>query len=300
MHKGGGVVDRGILAPMMPDREDAQRILETAFQTSGWIVQTPAVGNHAAFIAARGEERVFLKFGVNAPVLRRLADLRLTPAVLSSGEANGRTYAIQRYVDGVHPEPVWFAAHLPVLARSIRRYHTDEALSGLLRPTEPPSYHDHITTSLASLHIGLAAAKTTPLRESTVREGFARLTQQAHNLQPTPLVPVHPDPNNTNILLTGDGFSLLDWDEITLSDPVRDMGLLLWWYVPHAIWPELFTAYGMRMHADIQRKIYWWSAFTSLGVAIWLDTHTENARAVDAFLLDFNAAVHGQSNPHAH
>jgi len=284
---------------MTPDMQEALHILERDLHEASWDIRKPNAGNHDAFVASHGEYNVFLKFDVNAAVLNRLAALNITPAVLGSGNANDRSYAIQEYVEGSHPDREWFSQHLPDLARFIKTYHTDEELRGLLLPPEPTSYTDHIQQSVDRLKRGMHRAHTAPLRSTQAIEGFHRLANQAGTLPHTPLVPTHADPNNKNFLLVGNRFYLLDWDESSLSDPLRDTGLLLWWYVPQERWSEFFTAYGTEMNDAIRNKVYWWSAFASLGVAQWLDEHTQNESGVHEFLHDFYAASNRQENPHA-
>ncbi len=38
---------------------------------------------------------------------------------------------------------------------------------------------------------------------------------------------------------------MVDWDDIRLSDPMQDIGLLLWWYVAREYWPAFFQNYGL-------------------------------------------------------
>jgi len=277
---------------------EARNTLERDLHETGWDIRKPDAGNHDAFVAKHGEYNVFLKYDVNASVLDRLAALDVTPAVLGSGAVHGRSYVIQEYVEGSHPEREWFSQNLPDLARFIKTYHTDEELRGLLLPPEPTSYTDHIQQSVDRLKRGMHRAHTAPLRSTQAIEGFHRLANQAGTLQHTPLVPTHADPNNKNFLLVGNCFYLLDWDESSLSDPLRDTGLLLWWYVPRERWSEFFAAYSMETDQATLDKVYWWSAFTSLGVAQWYDEHTQNEVSIHEFLHDFYAALSQQGNPH--
>src|SRR5947209_3642951 len=107
-------------------------------------------------------------------------------------------------------------------------------------------------------------ARTLTLRTRHVRDAIHRLVQQAYQLQRATLVPTYADPNNTNFLVVRDRFYLLVWDGLSLSDPLRDIGLIVWWYVPRGKWSEFFTAYGMAMDDALLHKVYWWSAYTSL------------------------------------
>ncbi len=122
------------------------------------------------------------------------------------------------------------------------------------------------------------------------------LKAQAQSLQPVKLVPVHPDPNTKNMLLVGNVLHTVDWDDIILSDPMRDAGQLLWWYVARKQWDEFFAAYSLPLDGALMRRIYWWAARTSFAIALW---HVEHSHDCMPFLKDFVAAIHGEGNPHA-
>lgn len=277
--------------------QEAQQILEREFHRSGWTIERPATGNKDAVVAMHGDRRVFLKFDVDGTALSRLAALGITPALIASGSAHGRTYVIQEYVAGSHPDRAWFSRHLPNLAQFIRRYQSDDALTQLLVPP-PLSYDDYIRQQIARLQRGMNEAQTQALHTRQARETFHQLVQQARFLEPAPLVPTHADPNAKNFLLVQDDFYLVDWDDISLSDPLRDIGPLLWWYVPRERWPEFFAAYGMATASALLHKVYWWSAWKSLSVAQWFDTHTQDAAGIAAFLADCDAALNHRDNPH--
>ncbi|MEO8970581.1 MAG: hypothetical protein ABI406_03155 [Ktedonobacteraceae bacterium] len=89
---------------------------------------------------------------------------------------------------------------------------------------------------------------------------------------------------------------MVDWDEIELSDPMRDAGQLLWWYGARQQWNEFFAAYGLQLNEALIERIHWWAARTSFAIALW---HVEHAYNCTSFLMDFVAAIHGESNPHA-
>jgi hypothetical protein len=92
---------------------------------------------------------------------------------------------------------------------------------------------------------------------------------------------------------------MLDWEEIALSDPMRDVGLFLWWYVPPHKWREFFEVYDHTAPEPgdpTHDGIYWWAARRSLEVALWLDRH-DHKSAAQVFLTDFIAAAHRSGNP---
>jgi aminoglycoside phosphotransferase (APT) family kinase protein len=283
---------------MTPSERQALQILESEIHRATWDIKRPRTGNHDAFIATHGTRQVFLKFDVDAAALNRLAELHVAPALLGSGVVNNRSYIIQEYIGGGSPDRAWFPEHIPDLARFIKRYHADAELTRLLASAAPISYADHVRRKVARLARGMQRAQTAPLRTSQAAAAFRELAQQAKWLSSAALVPTHADPNHTNFLIVRDHFCLIDWDDISLSDPLRDIGLLLWWYMSHEQWPEFFSIYGVAIDDALLHNVYWWSAYASLSVAQWFDTHRQDEARVETFLLDFYAALNRQENPH--
>jgi hypothetical protein len=89
---------------------------------------------------------------------------------------------------------------------------------------------------------------------------------------------------------------MVDWDDLQLSDPMRDIGLLLWWYVSPKQWPIFFQSYGLILDEYLIDNIFWWAASSSFAVALW---HAEHTKDCSAFLQDFTEAIKKESNPHA-
>ncbi len=91
----------------------------------------------------------------------------------------------------------------------------------------------------------------------------------------------------------------MDWDGITLSDPLRDIGLILWWFVPPERWEAMFRRFWLPDAASAAAidRIFWWAAVTSLRVALWIDRHAPAAAAIHSFLEDFHEAAARRPNP---
>jgi aminoglycoside phosphotransferase (APT) family kinase protein len=277
--------------------EKISSILKTHFHHNNWTINKPKDGQQKeCYIAQNGDIKVFLKFDVPVAPLRRLGEIEVAPRVLASGVLDNRMYVIQEYIAGTYPDWQWFAHNLPLLATFIKRYHDDKELTTLLAEGTNTDYRSQIAAEIGNLEAQFQALHVDELLTPTIIEAFEMLKVQAQKLQPVKLVPVHVDPNTKNILLTGDTLRMVDWDEITLSDPMRDAGQLLWWYVARRQWNEFFTMYGLQLNEALIERIYWWSARTSFAIALW---HIEHSYDCTPFLKDFVAAIHGESNPHA-
>ena len=107
------------------------------------------------------------------------------------------------------------------------------------------------------------------LHAPEIVSAFDKLKNQAHTLHSDKMVPVHPDPNTKHLLLVDTRLMMVDWDNLQLSDPMRDAGLLLWWYVSPKQWPIFFQAYGLVFEENLDDRIFWWAARTSFAIALW-------------------------------
>lgn len=271
-----------------------KHILAQHLPDQHWRIAPPPAGMQKETYIARSDQlALFVKFDAGTPAWLRLAEIGATPPILGMGTHQGRPYLIQQFVEGTYPDRAWFAQHIELLARFISRYHRDTQLMELLSAPPTQSYADHIQREVTRLADAMAAASADMFKTDQARHAFARFSEQAGQLQPVPLAPTHADPSPSNMLVTTQEMTMLDWDDVLLSDPMRDVGLVLWWYLPQRAWQAFFDVYGAPMERD---RIFWWVAKRSIELALWF-----NARRADepaqAFLDDFYRAVQRQPNP---
>jgi aminoglycoside phosphotransferase (APT) family kinase protein len=274
------------------------RFLEEKFQLANWTFTRPQHGHQKeCYIAQAGDLKLFVKFEVPAiEALERLGEIGVAPRVLARGESEGRNFVVQEYLPAPNPEPAWLANNLGQLAAFIRRYHQDEQLVDLLTTAEVTPNSQPVAKDLARLEARFTPLKAGGKLNSTeIEESFEKLKVAGARLKTDSLVPVHAEPNIQNMLLQGDRLFMIDWDEIRLGDRMQDIGLILWWYVTPRRWPEFFDNYGLQMEQAILDRIFWWTAKASLTIAFWQLEHGYDGQA---FLVDFQAAVNGQPNPH--
>lgn len=278
------VLVRDILANHFPQRDWALRKTSEGMSSKGYVA------------TSEGTE-LFVKLEEHGQAAQRAAELGIAPRVLAAGIHGGTPYIVQEYLHGTHPDRAWFSRHLPQLADLILRYHNDPTLAALFGKGEAPSYVEYIDTELEDLEAQLSGLPESPYK-AEISPMLAELKAQARYLEPAELVPTHADPNNNNFLLVGERIYLLDWDRASLSDPFRDVGPLLWWYVPEEKWPEFFAAFSPDVGEQGARKVYWWAAWQSGMVALWF-ARLGYPEFAQPFVVDFAAALHGQANPHA-
>jgi Phosphotransferase enzyme family len=276
---------------------DARAVLSTSPAAGDWKVWRARSGwSQRTFVAVDGRRRIFLKFGAEVDALRRLAELAVTPAVLHSGEYRGHSFVIQAFIGGRHPHHGWFGRHLPELASLVGAYQRDARLRALVSPTTTLTHRGLVTGVLDDLELR-SRRGITPPQDGQLLEAIGHLRRLSTNLPSAELVPTHGDPNPKNFILTDDLY-LVDWDDLALSDPFRDVGQLLWWYVPRNRWHDFFELFGFDEGPHARDGLYWWVAAESLDVAMKVAERGDPGRAKE-FLADFAAAIEQRANPHA-
>lgn len=91
----------------------------------------------------------------------------------------------------------------------------------------------------------------------------------------------------------------MGWAGITLADPLRDVGLILCWFVPPERWKAMLRWFWLPDAASAAAidRVFWWAAVSSLRVALWIDRHAPDDDAIHSFLEDFHEAAARRSNP---
>jgi hypothetical protein len=226
-----------------------------------WSVQAADGAGSAgrAWIASDGQRKLFVKTGVNAELLRTVAHLGVAPRVVASRDLGTGSVAAQEFVHGVSPDGRWVDEHIEPVVRLMRRYQ--------------------------------AHSDVTALTEIS--------THRSSDVAPAELALTHGDPNTSNFILTRDGrLYLVDWDDACLSDPMRDIGPLLWWYVRPDRWSLALAAADLDHRDDVHSSVYRWAAIRSFEVAEWLTARGNPVEAAE-FALDGAAAQSGLDNPRA-
>jgi aminoglycoside phosphotransferase (APT) family kinase protein len=201
---------------------------------------------------------------------------------------------VQELVDGSAPDARWVDAHIDAVGRLISRYHEDAALAQMLSPLTALEF----VRSLGRRFDVQADAMAPDLRQ-LLGEAIGAITELTAQVPAEEMVVTHGDPNTSNLMLGTNGtLYLVDWDEARISDPLRDTGQVLWWYVRAEQWAAGLGACGLADNAAIRQRIYWWAAAESADVALEL-IDEGNAAAGSAFARDARAAVRREVNPRA-
>ncbi|MDQ3539999.1 MAG: aminoglycoside phosphotransferase family protein [Chloroflexota bacterium] len=281
-----------------PDRIPS--LLADIALAGNWTIARSSEGSSERTFVARQQDRaVFVKLGDRNPARERLAELGITPPLLATGEHDGAPFSVYEFVPGRHPDPAWIADHRLDIADIILAFQQDGALADALGGIPDIILAKHLDEVLRETIISIQMASSPRLHAPEVAHAITRLTQRTGAVDDQPLVPSHTDPNNTNLLVATERAYLIDWDGITWSEPLRDIGLMLWWYIPEARWRDVL----LRMDVPepgiegATERVHWWSAINSLRVALWIDRNVPDEGAIASFLEDLFAAEARRPNP---
>jgi hypothetical protein len=247
----------------------AHDVLAQAFGTENWTIGKPRDGRQKeCYIASDGNRTVFVKFAVPVMSLQRLSEIGVAPRVLASGTYQGTSYVIQAFLASSYPDRPWIRSHVTQVADLIRTYHQDRPLADILAQREALSYRQHLDDDLGVLQRTVASQA-----DASLRAPFEKLKELAQSFDDAALEPVHNEPNTKNMLLHDGKLTFIDWDEVLLSDPLRDIGVFLWWYLPIPQWQDFFRSYDAPFSPLAELKVYWFAARASLAICLFLLEH---------------------------
>jgi len=196
-----------------------------------------------------------------------------------------------------------------LLAETTRRYRDDPELRRLLgaggrggEAAYESGYREHLTRELEGLaeqcsHLA-AEERLDRSLAADLDAALAELERQARNLRPVELAPVHGDPNPLNLILTRgerDRLLLVDWDDLLLSDPMRDVSQWLCWYVSQERWSTFFARCRLEPNRALSDRVFWWSARASFANVLW---RIARRYPCEVFLRDCWGALRRRVKPH--
>lgn len=270
--------------------KDIIHILRAEFPEDDWKLKKSEGKSKESYIAQSSNRKVFVKLERVSPALLRLSEIAVAPYIITSGQLNGIDYFIQDFIEGEYPTDEWFHEHVGELAAFIRRYHTDAELIRLLSNTEN-DYKKHVDDEISYLYERLQFLS---IPFSEIQHYYEKLKEMGAALDEEAFVPVHADTNRANFLVTSEGFVMVDWEDVMLSDHMRDVGMILFRYYPKDRWDDFWVSYGTKPSDE---KIYFWIAAHCLGVAAWFGERGDE-QSQNLYLDAFKAAVNGENNPH--
>jgi aminoglycoside phosphotransferase (APT) family kinase protein len=207
---------------------------------------------------------VFVKLNIQIKPLVRLSELGVAPRVLAHGVDDNEFWVIQTYVDGEAPSRAWLQAHPDEVIARIQTWHRDSPLGTLVGANQPPPYREYVWEEVDRLRRRWMVSDEPVWQTAPLMQTLARFERMPDHFAPTTLVPVHDEPNTSNMLVGPNGLVVIDWDDIRLGDPFRDVGPLFWWYLQERTWGSLLNSLelpggsgGSRKFTGSRRELHW-------------------------------------------
>ena len=249
------------------------KILDSFASKEEWkVTKTKEGKSKDSYIAESEKRKVFLKYDVDGSILEILGNLGIAPKLLYIGNQNGRRYIIQSYVNGMHPKKGWVVDNLDKLGEFFKKLHYEKSLLLKLAKPNVKNTTDHIYKDLKTRR-GWIHEDIDKADQQDFIQKLDLLETTSVKLEKSSLVVVHADPNLTNFILSEDHFYVIDWDDILLSDEMKDISkFLVHSFVPKNKWKIFFDSYGIKFDKDAKIRFYWWLAFGELNIAYWAAT----------------------------
>jgi thiamine kinase-like enzyme len=248
------------------------QILKINFPTIEWKVYKPKKGkSKESYIAESTDKKVFIKFDAKTKVLDILSSLRIAPKVLIEDTYDGRHYFIQEFVEGFHPDADWINNNLKELAAIIIKYHSNSELKATLSKSQDINYQTHITKEIHELKKSYIESSSEIIRNLDTREILDLLLEYSNKLHEVELVPTHLDTNHSNFIIADKHIFIVDWDDVILSDEMRDISLFTWLYVKKDKWSDFMKYLSIDFNNSAQMRFYWWLAQGLLSISFWFE-----------------------------
>lgn len=277
-------------------QEDICCFLQQNIEPTEWQLDHPQQGFNTGqrFFATSKRHKVFIKLGIDHRIIKHLSDLHITPRYLAGGPLADTHIAVQEFVDATHPDTQWYVANKRTMAHLLQTLHRQSQLRAYL-----PEVADETYRSLYARYIQQTReeyyqclAKIEGTRKQMIEGLLDAYEQRLPFVRGEGLVPSHCDPNPGNVLATAAGAYLIDWDQLHLSDPIRDIAQVLWWQYPLAEWDELLGLFAIDLTNEQQRERFFLSvSIWSLHVSLFF-TQLPHERYAAEFLIDAQRTFH--------
>lgn len=267
-----------ILPSMNPTK--IKQILSTQIIQGDWHLEdSPAGKSKTSHIGVLNEKKVFIKLGSTQDALVRLSEIEIAPKVLYSDTH----ILIQEFIEGTHPTVEWVNENYKILAQVIKKYHSDAKLTALLTQKEAADYDSIFSKFIRELDQWATRADIFQNDGDAQKHLEYLLKNQPTNILESP-VPIHADPNLTNFILSQNKLYIVDWDDIRLSDPLRDIGQFLYNFVEEKHWNSFFEEYGFELDTQRKQRIFWWVSALKLFVGLWFYLYQNDANQYKKYL----------------
>ena len=272
------------------------------FSHTRWEFSLPSGHGNETYFVKHGDNAFFVKLGSRADIYHAIAEIGLTPPILSSGYLeDGTSIFVQKFVEGRTPNRLDFRLHLKNFAVAIDQLHHCKEVRNALPDVGTARFNTigiHVLDHIQSRWINYK--HLVPDSREMIDRAIAQLREKVKQFHGGGLVASHNDINNSNWIITPDEkIYLIDLDSMSLDDPALDIGAILWWYYPPELQKEFIEFAGYTLDEEFSARMQIRMAMHCLNIIL------PRENSFDAFdpelfcenLTDFNAIMAGKENP---
>lgn len=254
-----------------------------------WLIRPAGGLTGDAFIAEKGDQRLFLKRN-SAPFLAVLSAQGIVPKLIwTKRMENGDVITAQRWLEGrkLRPDEMKSKRVANILQRI---HHSSELLHMLMRLGKK------ITTPIENYsELVLQFSKTPPASgHKIIQQSLFYLEQLLPATEGQEQVVCHCDLNHNNIIETKDNkLYLIDWENAKITDPIIDYGIILKRYVPEREWDEWLEQYGIVKDDQLIARMHWYLLYNILFYINWHGQRNEHNKVLEQLqvLIELNEYI---------
>ncbi len=262
--------------------EEIRQVLNSKIKKGNWkLEESPAGKSKTSYIGVLEKDKVFIKVeSVNTSLLR-LADTNITPQILYADSK----IIVQEYISGEQPSTAWLNRNYQEIAKLICKYHSDEKLKAILELETPSEYKETSNRFLREVEKWKKEIDTSSKDESVTKH-LDRLIEGKPKAISDETTPIHADPNISNFILKEEKIYIVDWDDVRMSDPLRDIGQFAWDYVPKEKWNTFVSQCGLEFTKEREYRFFWWISMTKLFVGFWFYIYQKDKDTYKKYLAE--------------
>lgn len=246
--------------------EKIKEMLSENIQKGVWVLDVASEGkSKVTYVAKLGERKVFVKNEKVSSALLRLSEIEIAPKIIYlQGDGENGVF-VQEFVEGKHPSNKFIDKNYKKFAELFRVFHLDSKLAKILTK-ENDTYDGVITGMIDWMEEWGGKIEILTQRE---RDHMDDLIKNKPVGVTDSLTPIHADPNASNFMILEGRIYVIDWDDVCLSDPLRDIGQFCYEYVEKENWRDFCSVMGIDLNKSRLKRMYWWISVMKLLVAFW-------------------------------
>jgi thiamine kinase-like enzyme len=244
---------------------------------SEWLIRPAGGLTGDAFIAEKGDQRLFLKRN-SAPFLAVLSAQGIVPKLIwTKRMENGDVITAQKWLEGrrLRPEEMKNKQVIDILQRI---HHSSELLHMLMRlgnrSTTPAENYEQIVQQFEK--------NSLISKYKMIKLGLSYLQQLLPVTEGQEQVVCHCDLNHNNLIVTNEGqLYLIDWDNAKIADPIIDFGMIMKWYVPESDWDLWLKEQGINKDSHLIGRMHWYLLYHTLYYINWHERRNESDKVLE-------------------